>query len=171
LRGGIRRSYTPPSPNLPIKGEEPVTSYREWHIKNYLIDYVMEGSMKNRIMLGLWKYMLSVPSFVVNMKKQVAKEKLRFEAAMGFMTEDLRRVHHFSVKELPHSGKPLSPEFIARALDLPAERVVLILNDLEKHMTFLFRNRRGEVTWAYPVTVETTPHHLTFSSGEQVYAA
>jgi hypothetical protein len=51
------------------------------------------------------------------------------------------------------------------------EKVVHILNDLEKHMNFLFRNRQGEVTWAYPVTVEKTPHHLTFSTGEQIYAA
>ncbi|OGO41196.1 MAG: hypothetical protein A2Z04_05735 [Chloroflexi bacterium RBG_16_57_9] len=27
------------------------------------------------------------------------------------------------------------------------------------------------VVWAYPVTVARTPHHLTFSTGEQVYAA
>jgi hypothetical protein len=127
--------------------------------------------MKDRIMLGLWKYMLSVPPFIMDMKKQVARGKMRYEAAMGFMTEDHRRVHHFAVRELPSAGKPLSPEFIARKLDLPRDRVVSVLADLEKHMTFLFRNKQGEVTWAYPVTIDKTPHHLTFSSGEQVYAA
>jgi hypothetical protein len=127
--------------------------------------------MKDRIMLGLWKYMLSVPPFLMDMKKQVAREKMRFEAAMGFMTEDHRRVHHFAVRELPNAGKPLSPDFIAGKLDLPRDRVVSVLTDLEKHMTFLFRNKQGEVTWAYPVTIDKTPHHLTFSSGEQVYAA
>ena len=127
--------------------------------------------MKDRIMLGLWKYMLSVPPFLMDMKKQVVREKMRFEAAMGFMTEDHRRVHHFAVRELPNAGKPLSPDFIAGKLDLPRDRVGSALNDLEKHMTFLFRNREGEVTWAYPVTIDKTPHHLTFSSGEQVYAA
>lgn len=127
--------------------------------------------MKDRIMLGLWKYMLGVPPFIMDMKKQLAREKLRYEAAMGFMTDDHRRVHHFTVRELPNAGKPLPPELIAARLGLPQEKVVLILNDLEKHMTFLFRNRQGEVTWAYPVTVDTTPHHLTFNSGEQVYAA
>ncbi len=127
--------------------------------------------MKDRIMLGLWKYMLSVPPFIMDMKKQVAREKTRYEAAMGFMTEDHRRVHHFSVRELPNAGKPLSYEFISAKLNLPRDRVAFVLNDLEKHMTFLFRNKQGEVTWAYPVTVDKTPHHLTFSSGEQVYAA
>lgn len=127
--------------------------------------------MKNRIMLGLWKYMLNLPSFLLDPKKQVLREKRRFEAAMGFMTTDHQRVHHFAVRELPNAGKPLPPDLIAQRLDLSRDRVVSLLNDLETHMTFLFRNRQGEITWAYPVTVERTPHHLTFSSGEQVYAA
>ncbi len=127
--------------------------------------------MKDRIMLGLWKYMLSIPPFLMDMKKQLARGKMRYEAAMGFMTGDHRRVHHFVVRELPDAGKPLSPEFIAGKLGLHRDRVVSVLNDLEKHITFLFRNAQGEVTWAYPVTVEKTPHRLTFSSGEQVYAA
>lgn len=127
--------------------------------------------MKDRIMLGLWKYMLNLPPYLLDMKKQLEKNKLRYEAAMGFMTSDHRAVHHFSVRELPKIGKPLSAGLIAANLGLPQEKVVLILHDLEKHMTFLFRNKLGEVTWAYPVTVEHTPHHLTFSTGEQIYAA
>jgi len=46
-----------------------------------------------------------------------------------------------------------------------------ILVDLEKYLFFLVRNGQGEVTWAYPITVEKTPHALTFSSGERLYAA
>jgi hypothetical protein len=127
--------------------------------------------MKDRIMLGLWKYMLSVPPYLLDMKKQLEKNKLRYEAAMGFMTPDHRAVHHFAVRELPKTGKPLSAGLIAANLGLSQGKVVTILDDLEKHMTFLFRSKQGEVTWAYPVTIETTPHHLTFSTGEQVYAA
>lgn len=127
--------------------------------------------MKDRIMLGLWKYLLNVPSFLMDMKKQLERQKMRFEAARGFMSEDHRRVHHFVVRELPNAGKALAPDFIAGKLGFPRDRVVNILNDLEKHMTFLFRNKQGEVTWAYPVTVDQTPHRLTFSTGEQVYAA
>ncbi len=127
--------------------------------------------MKDRVMLGLWKYMLSLPPFLMDMKKQLSRTKTRFEAAMGFMTDDHRRVHHFVVRELPFAGKPLTPEFLSGKLGLPKDRVVSILNDLEQHMTFLFRNKQGAVTWAYPVTVDKTPHHLTFSTGERVYAA
>ena len=78
--------------------------------------------MKNRIMLGLWKYMLNVPTFLLDPKKQLMREKMRFEAAMGFMTEDHRRVHHFAVKELPHVKQPLSPDLIAQKLDLSRDR-------------------------------------------------
>ncbi len=38
-------------------------------------------------------------------------------------------------------------------------------------MTFLFRNPAGEVIWSYPLTVETTPHAMTFSTGERLHAA
>ncbi|MCG6538425.1 MAG: hypothetical protein L7F78_27845, partial [Syntrophales bacterium LBB04] len=71
----------------------------------------------------------------------------------------------------PYSGKPLSPEFVANTLDLPIRRVKVILDDLEQHMTFLFRDKHGSVVWAYPVTVDTTPHHVTFNTGEELYAA
>ncbi len=127
--------------------------------------------MKDRIMLGMWKYMLSIPPSLLDMKKKLEKEKLRYEAAMGFMTDEHRRVHHFTVRELPRRGGALSPDIIATELGLTRERVVSILDDLEKHMTFLWRNGQGEVSWAYPVTVDRTPHHVTFSTGEQIYAA
>jgi hypothetical protein len=73
--------------------------------------------------------------------------------------------------QIPKAGKPLSPDFIAQALDLPPDRLSVILSDLEKHMTFLFRNLQGDVEWAYPVTAACTPHHVAFSSGERIDAA
>ena len=54
---------------------------------------------------------------------------------------------------------------------IDAPLIVAFLDDLEKHMTFLFRDEQGAVEWAYPVTVAQTPHRLTFSSGERVNAA
>ncbi|NQU14561.1 MAG: hypothetical protein HQ561_10450 [Desulfobacteraceae bacterium] len=93
------------------------------------------------------------------------------EARLGFMSKDHHLVHYFVVKELPNAGEPLSPEFIARALNMSGERVGLILEELEEHLIFLFRNDRGGVVWAYPVTVDNTPHSITLSTGEQLYAA
>jgi hypothetical protein len=87
------------------------------------------------------------------------------------MSKEHHLIRNFVVTELPRSGIPLSSEYIAQALKLPLDQVVSILDDLEDHMTFLFRNERGAVEWAYPVTVDQTPHRMTFSSGERVNAA
>ena len=90
---------------------------------------------------------------------------------LSFMSPDHHRVRNFAVSELPRAGKALPPEYIALKLDLPLEQVINILDDLERHLVYLFRNPQGEVTWAYPVTVDPTPHRVTFSSGEKIYAA
>ena len=125
--------------------------------------------MKNKIMIGSWRYMLNVPPFL--WKKQIFKAKKKFQTEFSVMSENHRLVDHFVVRELPYVGNPLSPRFVANKLGLAVGRVKVILDDLEKHMTFLFRNGQGEVVWAYPVTVEKTPHHVTFNTGEQLYAA
>ncbi len=125
--------------------------------------------MKDKLMLGLWRYMLKVPPFL--WEKQISRAKKKSEAENRFLTKEHSLVHHFVVRELPRAGEPLSPEFVANKLNLPIIRVKSILDDLEKRLTFLFRNKKGDVVWAYPVTVDKTPHHLTFSTGEQLYAA
>jgi hypothetical protein len=93
------------------------------------------------------------------------------EARLDFMSKEHHLVRNFVVKEMSIAGEPLSPVYIAQKLGLPLERTEVILGELEKHLTFLFRNEHGAVIWAYPVTVEKTPHHITFSTGEQLYAA
>jgi hypothetical protein len=90
---------------------------------------------------------------------------------LAFMTAEHHLVRNYVVRTLPAFGKPLSPERIAAALELAVDRVVDILGDLERRLTFIFRDEQGAVAWAYPVTVERTPHRLTFSTGEQIYAA
>lgn len=90
---------------------------------------------------------------------------------LDFMSEEHHLVRNFVVRELPEVGAPLSPVFIAQKLNLPVSRMNTILEELEKHLTFLFRNEQGSVIWAYPITVDNTPHHITFDTGEQIYAA
>jgi hypothetical protein len=87
------------------------------------------------------------------------------------MSDEHHLVREFAVRELPQVGEPLSPEFIAEEVDLPVARAKSILDDLDKHMSFVCRNAEGAVVWAYPVTAERTPHHVTFSTGEQVHSA
>ena len=59
---------------------------------------------------------------------------------------------------------------IAAGTGLSRVHVDEIVADLERHLTFLYRTGRQEVDWAYPVTVDATPHRLTFSTGERLNA-
>ncbi len=125
--------------------------------------------MNDNLLLGLGRHLLPIPRLV--WQKQVADDAQHTRAALGFMSAEHHIVRNFVVRELPRVGKPLAPEFIAEKLGLPLARVISILDELEQHMTFLFRNEEGAVVWAYPVTAAKTPHCVTFSTGEQLYAA
>jgi hypothetical protein len=87
------------------------------------------------------------------------------------MTDAHHRIRYFVVKELVNRQKPIEPEFISEKLKMPLEQVNLILEELERKLFFLVRNEQGAVAWAYPVTVDATPHRLFFSSGECLYGA
>ena len=125
--------------------------------------------MNDSLLLGLWRCLLPLPPAV--WKGEVSKGAQDTVRRLGFMSEEHHLARDFVVRELPRLGQPLSPGFIAQELELPEARVVALLDELEKNMTFLFRDQEGAVTWAYPVTVDRTPHRVTFSTGEQVYAA
>jgi len=120
--------------------------------------------LDDSLLLGLWRYILPIP-------RPIWQSQVRGDSQLDFMSQEHHDVRDFVVLELPRVGKPLTPEFIAQELNLPLPRVAGILDDLEAHMTFLFRNEQGAVAWAYPVTADRTPHHVTFSTGEQIYAA
>jgi len=87
------------------------------------------------------------------------------------MTEEHHLVRNFVVKELPRAGEPIRSDHISRELMLSRARTEIILDELERHLFFLVRNQRGEVSWAFPVTAENTGHHLVFSTGERLDAA
>ena len=112
--------------------------------------------------------MIPIPRAVWQRAMQANARKAR--RGLGFMSADHHRVRDCVVKELARLGAPLAPHAIAAALNLALPRVTAILDELEKHLMFLFRNEHGEVTWAYPVTVEATPHHAHFSTGEEAYS-
>jgi hypothetical protein len=120
--------------------------------------------MDDQLLLGLWRCVLPVPS-------KIWRGIVKSDANLGFMGADHHLVRNLVVRELPREGKPLTPEWISGELDLQLPRVNAILEELEQNMTFLFRNQEGAVSWAYPVTSDRTPHYITFSTGEQIYAA
>ena len=125
--------------------------------------------MSNKLLAGVWRTMVGVPPFL--WEKQIEKARHKVKKSTRFMSPEHRLVHHYVVRELPRFGGPIPAERVARELALPLERVEEILQALEKHLTFLVRKEQGQVVWAYPVTVEKTPHRITFASGERLYAA
>jgi hypothetical protein len=90
---------------------------------------------------------------------------------LGFMSPDHHDVRNFVVRELPRLGAPISVGQISRALRLPDGRAAQIVDELERNRFFLVRNDGPNVSWAFPVTVDQTQHHLTFSTGERLDAA
>ena len=125
--------------------------------------------MSNKLLTGVWRMLVGVPP--VLWEKQIQKVRRKVEKSTRFMSQEHRRIHHYVVRELPRVGEPIPAERAARDLALSMEQTVAILGDLEEHLTFLYRNEQGQVVWAYPVTVEKTPHRITFGSGERLYAA
>lgn len=113
--------------------------------------------------------MVGIPPYL--WEKRIEKAKHKVNQATRFMSSEHRLVHHFVVREMPWIGSPIPAEMVAQYLAIPLERTTEILRDLEKRLTFLCRNDQGQVVWAYPVTVEKTPHSITFDSGEHLYAA
>jgi hypothetical protein len=84
---------------------------------------------------------------------------------------DERRVQHFAVREIPRRHEAISPEVFAAELDLSPDQVGMILDELERRMTFLCRRGGEDVVWAYPVTAEKTPHQVRIDGGAAFSAA
>ena len=135
------------------------------------LDKIDEGRnyMNETILTGCGFRILEIPR--AEWEHALSDISRHLDERLGFMSKEHHLVRNFVVREMPIAGEPLSPVFIARKLGLPLERIQVILGELEHNKTFVFRNVQGEVCWAYPVTVEKTSHHLTFSTGEQLYAA
>lgn len=125
--------------------------------------------MRKALKLKLGRHMLPIPALL--WRRAAARDGRRIAARLGFMAEDHHRVRNFVVKEVGRLGAPVSAETIAERLGLSMSRTQAILEDLEKNLTFLFRNQHGAVVWAYPVTAAETPHEIRLQTGERMTAA
>jgi len=125
--------------------------------------------MDGKVLLGRGKQILEISE--AQWKSQLTLVPEHTQEMLRFMTEQHHQVRYFAVRELMNTGKPLSPGLISERLGIPPERVKVILDELEKKLFFLARDEQGAVIWAYPVTVEPTPHRLNFSTGERLYGA
>jgi hypothetical protein len=123
----------------------------------------------NRLYLGLGRYMVPIPPCL--MKMGAAGSARKTDKTLARLSREHHLVRDFVVTEIPKTAASLPPDYIASRLGLPLERVQRIVEELERGMIFLFRNEKGEVTWAYPVTAEPTPHRVTFGDGRRIYAA
>ena len=125
--------------------------------------------MDEKILLGRDRQIVEIPRS--SWEQHLAQIPLHSQSRLNFMTEAHHRIRYFVVKELVNRQKPIEPEFISERLKMPLEQVNFILEELERKLFFLVRNEQGAVAWAYPVTVEATPHRLIFNSGERLYGA
>jgi hypothetical protein len=125
--------------------------------------------MDGKVLLGRCKEILEISE--AQWKSHLTQGPEHTHEMLRFMTEQHHQVRYFSVRELMNTGKPLSPGLISERLGIPIDRVDAILDELEKKLFFLARDEQGAVIWAYPVTVEPTPHRLNFSTGERLYGA
>ena len=121
------------------------------------------------MMAGVWRHVVRLPNGLGQRRVRQLAERAR--ESVGEVSPQHRAVHHFVVRELPAFGRPLPPQDIADAMEIPVSTVMGVLADLEARKGFLVRNEDGEVVWAFPVTVEPTPHRIRFRSGETLYAA
>jgi hypothetical protein len=117
----------------------------------------------------LGRHWIPIPQWIWH--RVVARHARTITAGLGFMSPDHHRVRNFAVRELPRVGEPLSAQAISESLGLSVDRVEAILDDLAQNMTFVCLDGERAITWAYPVTVEATPHHLAFETGERMTAA
>jgi len=125
--------------------------------------------MKENILASAGNQLTEIPREIWEQHEDKTLQDI--SKVLGFMTKAHHLIRYFVVQELPRLGKPIPPELISEALKIPIARTIEILDDLEKNLFFLVRNERGEISWAFPVTADKTPHQLTFSTGERLNAA
>jgi hypothetical protein len=125
--------------------------------------------MKENILANAGNQLTEIPREI--WQQHVDQTTQDISKVLGFMTKAHHLIRYFVVRELPRIGKPIPPVLISDELNIPLSKTIEILDDLEKNLFFLVRNERGEISWAFPVTADKTPHQLTFSTGERLNAA
>ena len=126
--------------------------------------------MQDTILIGRQDKLITIPADM--WRQHLMQAQQHGSSRLSFMTENHHRIRNFVVSELPrNNGNPLGAEDISYRLKLSLARVVDILEELQKRLFFLVLNDAGEVSWAFPVTTDKTPHRLRFSGGESIFAA
>jgi hypothetical protein len=127
------------------------------------------GPIVKTVLLGVKRHMLPIPEALFRRAMKAGTKKTR--RTLGGLDDQQRLVHHFVVQDLPRLAEPMPPEHIAETLEMDLDRVIEIVDELERRLIFLFRPGGREGVWAYPVRVAETPHCLAFSTGVRLNAA
>jgi hypothetical protein len=127
------------------------------------------SKIKGFVKVGIRTFTFPLPAFVI--EKMVSSSLKRARKKVVSFSRLKRQIHHWVVSELPGRQAPIFIPEIADHFGLDVRTAESIVEELEGDKTFLFRHNSEGINWGYPVTVEPTPHHITFSTGETVYAA
>lgn len=122
-----------------------------------------------RVKIRVGRHLVPIPGFAL--RRIVDGEAKRMSRTIAFMGPDHHAVRNFSVCEVARTGAPVTAEHIAGAVDLSVNRVVELLEELERKMVFVSRNTNKAVTWAYPVTADVTNHRIEYASAKPTYGA
>ncbi len=125
--------------------------------------------MTETVLIGRGEIISSIPR--ADWEQHLRSAPGRISERLTFMSQDHHLVRNFVVGELPRLGRPISSDDISNALHLSRARTSSIVEELERNRFFLVRGNGADVSWAFPVTVENTGHHLIFSTGERLDAA
>jgi len=90
---------------------------------------------------------------------------------LDFMTAGHHAVRTFVVRELAQVRQSIPIVQIAAQVRLPISQVQSIVEELERKLFFLVRNRSGDVAWAFPLTADETVHDMKLSTGQRIFAA
>ena len=125
--------------------------------------------MTEKVLLGKGRHFEEIPRD--SWEAEVAIRSQHIPAVLDFMTREHHLIRNMMVREIAHKAGPVSSEEISARLNMSQSQVIDLLDDLERNLFFLVRDSHGDVSWAFPVTAEKTPHQLTFNTGEQPHAA
>jgi hypothetical protein len=115
------------------------------HLIGLAIMKEVRGNRMNKsLLLGWGHLLLRIPRPI--WQQEIARSARARGKSLAFMTPDHHHVRDFVVRELPRLAEPIYPELIAQKLNMGPQQVILILDELEKNLTFLFRNDEGAVT-------------------------
>ena len=125
--------------------------------------------MTDTVLIGRGDTISRIPR--TDWEQEVRSAPEHISRRLAFMSNEHHLVRNFVVRELPRLGRPITLRAISRALRISPARTSAIVEDLERNLFFLVRPGGEEVSWAFPVTVADTGHHLVFSTGERLDAA